>query len=310
MMNRKTLVAMACMTVAAGLSFVSQAVADDMTKSTDMTKTVATEKPMLPPGITSKDLNADKSIEKAFKAVTEDALDKTGFDNLVATLVDQDRERIKKSVTSGSLNNINGSKNQKLVDLINTMQGEWKTKYNHSFDIDYSKVFTKEFILIQTGEVTDANMLVGKWPVDVTLAQDVKDKVQGITGNPADAGKLTQADADKTKSKTFGGDVNLEKGRDVAVVQFVTSQHFGGLNASLIHEAGGWKFDIPNTIDAQKLYDNLTNNLSMVERTHDQWPDDVNEGYRRVAAAVVAAMYDAKYPGDIMKPSAPGSAMR
>ena len=40
---------------------------------------MTSDRPLLPEGITAKDLNSDKSIEKAFKAVTEDAMSKTGF---------------------------------------------------------------------------------------------------------------------------------------------------------------------------------------------------------------------------------------
>ena len=125
------------------------------------------------------------------------------------------------------------------------------------------------------------------------------------TGN---AGKMTQADADEAHKKMFGGNVNLEKGRNIAVAQFQTNQYFSGLNASLIHEAGGWKFDVPNTLTAQRLYDNLVNNLGTLDRSRDQWPADVNEAYRRFTQAVVAAMYDAPYPGEVLKP-VPGAAM-
>jgi len=306
MLNLKSLMALACLGVASGLS-LSQAVADDVTVKTDST-TVRTEnnnnnssmtkitadRPLLGEGIAVKNLNADKAIEKAFKGVTEAAMNKTGFDNLVSYMVDQDRDRINKSLSSGTLNNINGSKNQRLTDLIASIEGGWKAKYNAKFDLDIGKVFTNDYIHIQTGEVTDPQLLVGKWPIQTSLG----------TGN---AGKMTQADADQAR-KMFGGDVNLEKGRNIAVAQFQTNQFFSGLNASMIHEAGGWKFDVPNTLTAQKLYDNLVNNLSAIDRARDQWPSDANEAYRRFTQAVVAAMYDAPYPGEVLKP-VPGSAM-
>jgi hypothetical protein len=244
---------------------------------------------LLPDGITAKDLNSDKAIEKAFKAVTEDAMSKTGFDNLVSRLVVQDKERITKSLTSGTLNNINGSKNQKLTDVIASIEGGWQAKYNQKFSIEIAKVYTPDYIHIQTGEVADADQLVGKWPVMPTL----------LSGN---AGNLTQSDADKTKAHYFGSDVKLEKGRDVAVAQFQTTQSFSGLNTSMIHETGGWKFDIPNTVDAQKLYDNVVNNLTTLDKSRTMWPDDVNEGYRRFTQAVVAALYDAPYPGESVRP--------
>jgi hypothetical protein len=188
--------------------------------------------------------------------------------------VDQDRVRISKSLTSGTLNNINGSKNTKLNDVIADLQSAWKSKYNQKFDLDIAKVFNADFIHIQTGEVVDANLLVDNWPVSV------------------DVGKVTQSDADLTKKKMFGGDVNLEKGRNVAIAHIISSHNMTGLNASLIHEAGGWKFDIPNNLTAQLLYDNLVNNLNYLDLHKDQWPSDVNETYREFTHAVTAALYD------------------
>jgi len=281
MTSRTFCLVAACMTVAAGIPFIPHAVADDPVA---INAAGAAE---LPDGITPKNLNSDRAVERAFKDVTEDSMNKTGFDNLVSRLVDQDRVRINKSVTSGTLNNINGSKNQKLTDAIANIEGGWKTKYNQKFDIDISKVYTADFIHIQTGEVEDASKLVGKWPVQVNLQS-------------GDAGKVTQSDADQAKNKMFGGDVNLEKGRNVAVVQFHSNQSFSGLNASMIHEANGWKFDIPNNVDALKLYNNLVTNLNALDHSRDQWPADVNEGYRRFSEAVVAALYDAPYPGDTL----------
>jgi len=304
MLNLKTIMALACLGVGTGLT-LSQAVADDVTVKTDTTTVhtdntnsnvrITADRPLLPGGITAKNLNADKAIEKAFKGVTEAAMNKTGFDNLVDYMVDQDRDRIKKSFSSGTLNNIDGSKNQRLTDLIASIEGGWKAKYNSKFDLDLGKVYTSDYIHIQTGEVADPNGLVGKWPVMPSIG----------TGN---AGKMTQADADEAHKKMFGGNVNLEKGRNIAVAQFQTNQYFSGLNASLIHEAGGWKFDVPNTLTAQRLYDNLVNNLGTLDRSRDQWPADVNEAYRRFTQAVVASMYDAPYPGEVLKP-VPGAAM-
>jgi len=285
MFKHTTVLAAACLSVAAGLTMVGHAVADDQNKTG---VNVTAERPLLPEGITAKDLNSDKAIEKAFKAVTEDAMSKTGFDNLVSKLVDQDRVRITKSISSGSLNNINDSKNTDLNNVIDSLNGAWKAKYNQKFDMTIGKTYVPSYIHIATGEVSDANLLVGKWPVPASM----------ISGN---TGALSQADANQAKNKNFGGDVNLEKGRNVAVVQFQTTQSFSGLNASLIHEAGGWKFDVPNTLDAKKLYDNVVRNLNSLDKSRANWPDDVDEGYRRFTQAIVAALYDAPYPGEAVR---------
>ena len=280
MLNRISILTVACLAVSSSLYVADRAIGEDMTTNT--TVTIAESDAALPEGIAAKDLNSDKAIEKTFKAITEDAMDKSGLDSLVDRMVDQDRVRIRKTLSSGTMNNINGSKNTNLNDVISRLQATWKTKYNQKFDMDIAKVFSADFIHIQTGEVVDSNLLVGKWPVGI------------------DVGKATQRDIDKANDKLFGGDVNLEKGRYVAIAHIYSSSHnMVGLNASMIHEAGGWKFDVPNNLSAQTLYDNLVNNLSYLDSHADQWPNDVNETYRKFAHAVTAAIYDRHIGVDI-----------
>ena len=89
----------------------------------------------------------------------------------------------------------------------------------------------------------------------------------------------------------FGGEVKLEKGRKVAIAQLAMRHGLPAINASLIHEAFGWKFDIPNTINAQQLYDNLVSNLTYLNNHRDIWPADIHEADGLVSHSVVAALY-------------------
>jgi len=236
----------------------------------------------LPSGITAKNLNDDKAIDKTFKKLAEDAITHDGFDNIVGMVSDQDQARFKENVGKSSWNNVDGNNNKRLNDLAADINNTFKTKYNHDFDMDYSKVFSADFISIMTGEVADPNALVGKWPVTA-----------GPSLNSASAGKVSSADAQEAQNKAFGGKVNLEKGRDVAIAHLKDSHGMPGLTASLIHEtASGWKFDVPNTLTAQKLYDNLVANLSLISAHKDRLPGDINDGYREVTHAIVAALYD------------------
>jgi len=275
------------MTASTGLFVVNAPAADEttVTRTTTVVPGDMREGDLkLPAGITAKDFNDDKSIDKAFKAVTDDALSKNGFDNLVSKLVDQDRDRIKKSLASGhSLTNIDGNNNKRLQDLVADIEGGFKTKYNTKFDIDVGKVYTPGFAHIMTGEVTDPTMLIGKWPVGALPM-----------GNSIDSSaKVNSGDVNQAANKSFGGDVNLEKGRKVALAHFMASHGMKGFTASLIHEnLVGWKFDVPNTMTAEKLYGNLVNNLTFLSQHKDQWPSDVNDAYRQFTHATVAALYD------------------
>jgi len=236
----------------------------------------------LPAGITAKNLNDDKAIDKAFKKLAEDAITHNGFDNIVSMVSDQDYARFKDNVGKSSWNNVDGNNNKRLNDLAADINNTFKSKYNHDFDMDYSKVFTADFITIMTGEVSDPMALVGKWPLTA-----------GPSLNSASAGKVTPSDAQEARDKAFGGKVNLEKGRNVAIAHIKESHGMPGLTASLIHEtASGWKFDVPNNLTAQKLYDNLVANLSMISAHKNNLPGDINDGYREVTHAVVAALYD------------------
>jgi hypothetical protein len=195
---------------------------------------------------------------------------------------DQDQARFKEQVGKSSLNNVDGNNNKRLNDRAADLTNTFKSKYNHDFDMDYTKVFTPDFITIMTGQVADPMALVGKWPVDA-----------GPSLNAGANGKVTASDAQIARDKAFGGKVNLEKGRDVAIAHLKTSHGMPGLTASLIHEtASGWKFDVPNNLTAQKLYDNLVANLSMISSHKESLPGDINDGYREVTHAVVAALYD------------------
>ncbi len=233
MLTRTTLLTAVCLSATAGMFVASLPAADEMTPNPTPMAAVAADKRMdfqLPPGITAKDLNSDKAIEKAYKSAAEDALSQKGFDNVVGLLVDQDRVNIAKSLGKSSYNNVDGSDNKHLNDLALSLSNTFKSKYNTKFDIDIAKVYNPDFMQIMTGEVTDANQLVGKWPLDAIDFDS--------TG-----GKVTPNDAQTAQKKYFGGDVNLEKGRNVAIAHIAASHGLPGLNISMIHEAGGWKFD-------------------------------------------------------------------
>jgi len=292
MLNRISLLTAVCLTASAGL-FVTGASADDVTvtRTTSITNEHANVDFKLPAGIVARDLNADKSIDKAFKAITEDGLSKTGFDNLVSKLVDQDRDRIKNSVPNGkSLSNVDGNSNKRLSDLVASINDSFKAKYNHGFDIDVSKdYFNNNFIHVLSGEVSDPQLLVGKWPVEANSMHDM---------GKGDAGKVNQSDVDQAKNKAFGGDVNLEKGRKVAIAHIPESHGLDSVTLSLIDEKlGGWKFDVPNTMTAEKLYNNLIDNLTYMNSMKDKWPSDINEAHRQFTHAVALSLCDIRAGG-------------
>jgi hypothetical protein len=287
-----------CAAAMAGLFVGGVAAADEVTIQRSTT-VIPADKEMvkldLPPGILVKDLNSDTGIEKAFKNLTEDALSTSGFDDVAGMLADQDYDHVKKSLGKSPFSNVDGNNNKRFTDVVTSLSDAWKAKYNQRFSIDAGTVFANRSLVILTGEVSDPNQLTGKWPLDAGMMK------------ASTAGKATAEDVRQAQDKAFGGRVNLEKGRNVGIATLHSGTTLRDLTASLIHEtASGWKFDVPNTITAQQLYDNLVANLSYLDTHREAWPADVNDGYRLVTHAVVAAIYDVNIAKDSGRASTDG----
>lgn len=248
----------------------------------------------LPPGVEQKDLEEAGDIRNAFEAVTEAALDDDdAFDNIVNRLVDADRDRVAKFKEQDPKPDF-----KPLHDRIATLNRHWKNKYGKEFDLDEKVVFGEAgYVAIAQGEIADPAQLVGKWPVaplaagEARLAAEKEPGKQDKEGAPADTAQQV-----REAGKAAGGDVNLNKGRDVAVARFPAGHAMPALDLSLIHENPDvWRFDIPDNIDGRKLHDNLVKHLNLLG-DGSNWPDDPKDAYRMVAHHVLLALYDVDLP--------------
>jgi len=192
--------------------------------------------------------------------VTNAALTKGGFDDMVKRFNDADRNRL------GTW--INDKNNKEKLDTLDgriaQFQKDWKAKYNEDFKIH------KDDVVFGNANFTVAQGEIGK---DAQLAGE----------------KLPPAD----NTKPFGGDKNLNAGRNVAYVTVAASHGLAELKVPLIHELPDmWKIDVPDRVDGKKLYDNVLKHLTMANEMKDKWPSDVNEGYRMVSHHVLMAILD------------------
>jgi hypothetical protein len=234
----------------------------------------------LPDGITAKNLNQEKDIRReAFGKATAAGVKKDGFSDVVDRLVDQDRNRI---------GQYKQQKNDALDDVISKFHGQWKAKYGKDFDMtraEDERAFSGVQIL--QGEINNPDALAGRWPIAqpmMATARGAEDKAQQAAN---------RQDVDTAKAKTFGGDVNLDKGRDVGVVKVPATMGLPDVYCSLIKEhTTGWRFDIPNNITGQQLHDNLVKHLTMLADHPEQWPADPDQGYGLVGHHVVMALYN------------------
>jgi len=250
----------------------------------------------------SNDAGAGKEeIHDVLAQVAEAAMTKEGLDDLTERLVDADRNRIGQNEAA--------IKNQAEVDgLVAQLQQDWKAKYGHEFDIkDEDKVYDG-FAMIMQGEIAKGARTAGEHVSgDATTAgpgASASGNVGGVSGsatvNPdtgtASANVDNKTTVDTPKANTDGqtaADTNRnDPGRNIANVTIAASHGMPEVKVPLIHEAGGWKIDAPDTLTADKLRDNVKNALTKCKDNKDKWPTDENEAYRAVSHKILAAIMD------------------
>ena len=64
------------------------------------------------------------------------------------------------------------------------------------------------------------------------------------------------------------------------------------LAVPMIHEAGGWKIDVPDSLTAQKLHDSILNSLTKFDENKANWPADKNQAYQEATRQVMDALME------------------
>lgn len=204
--------------------------------------------------------------------VTNAALTKGGFNDMVERFNDADRNRIGPWIKDKN----NKEKLDVLDGRIAQFQKDWKAKYGGDFKIRKDDVvFGIPMFTVTQGEIgKDAQLAGEKLPPAQNVTKDNLGKAQDAAGNTA-------------------ADRNLEKGRNVAYVTVAASHAMPELKVPLIHELPDvWKIDVPDNVDGAKLYDNVLKHLTMANEQKDQWPADENDAYRAVAHHVLMGILD------------------
>ena len=271
-MKRQIACVVALVVAAGGIAMVAgrAAAADDAAKADQ--KVAA---PTLPAGIKEKEIgDATSGIRKTLSTLTEAAVTKGGFDDLVERLVDEDRNRI---------GDFAKQKDETLDGRINQVRKAWKDKYGKEFDLDADKVLQQ--VVTMRGEIEDPQAVASSWPV-----QPAAGGAEAVTAGAAQA-----ADTDAAKSKP-GLNSNIEKGRDVAIAAIPPSHGLPQLNVSLVNEALGWKVDVPTTVSGKQIHDKLLDHLTFLGDHPDKWPSDKDDAGAMFAHHVLMAVYGLDVP--------------
>ncbi|MDB5332843.1 MAG: hypothetical protein JWP03_3994 [Phycisphaerales bacterium] len=263
-------------TLAAGAApFTTLRAADDASNPAPRERTRATEQqPLaLPPGFTAKDVHATNEVKTGLAKLTERAYKKGDWNSLLAELSTQDKERTRE---------FKGGDQAKLDTLIDKIHQQWKAKYGKDFDLDEKKVVFDDRYQIIQGEVSDPAVALTNWPVAASPAEAV---------TAGERNNKTIPD-DKNAQKKEERAQKLTRGRDVAVVRFPAAWGMSEMNVSMLHELPTfYRVDIPNDRGGEQIYNDLVTQLTWLGDHADQWPADINDGYRLFAQRAVAAVY-------------------
>ena len=193
-----------------------------------------------------------EGIRDVLAQVTEAALTKNGLDDMVERFVDADRNRL-------GQNNALDQGNETLNGRIDQFRKDWTAKFNQDFDIkDEEAALPNQTFSIAQGEIRRA------------------DNATGVDNPASPAADTNRNDA----------------GRNVASIQVAASNNLSALTVPMIHEAPDrWKIDVPDTLTAEKLRQNVLDHLTAADNP-SQWPDDVNQAYAQVAHHILMAVTD------------------
>lgn len=193
-----------------------------------------------------------EGIRDVLAQVTEAALTKGGLSDMVERFVDADRNRIGPGADANFAD---------LDGRIDQFRKDWKAKYNQDFDIkDEEAAFPNATFAIVQGEIG-------------------RNAATDTTG--ADSPTSPAADTNRN-----------DAGRNIATIQVAASHGAPALTVPMIHEAPDrWKIDVPDTLTAEKLKQNVLDHLTAADNPA-QWPADVNDAYAMVSHHVLMAVLD------------------
>jgi hypothetical protein len=243
-------------------------------------------------------------VRKSVAGATENAFTKGDFKSFTKYFVDADQKRIGDFKAGDNFAKLDGRLDQ--------FHKDWKAKYNQDFDPDNAvkAAYNDSFARIVQGEIGEARTASGK-----EMPSNEPANVKGGTPDELKRSGVNQPDANS--SKAMGGDTNRESGRNIATVIIpgglkdmklkdaagqAAKGNFGtavdaaagavqnDLVVPMIHQMpDSWKIDVPDSIDGQRLYDNLLRHITMFDEDRSNWPADVNEAYRSATRHVLAA---------------------
>jgi hypothetical protein len=220
---------------------------------------------------------SESDVRQILSQTAQSAVTKGGAKDLSQQFSQADQDRIKDWAKDTT----------QLDQAIDQLRQAYKEKYQQDLDLSKSSemVFTAQFFRIGGGG-DSARQAAARIGSDASAAGGaVRDAASaGATGQQQiDAAKTAGAagtDAAQAASSAIGGQGNS------FIVVIPAGHDQPETSLKLVKEASGWKIDLPEGVDSQKLSQNLQQQISSCTASKDKWPADANEASRAISHSI------------------------
>jgi len=246
--------------------------------------------------------------------LTESALKKGGFNDIVNTFAKADRERI-------MAENVDYSDLDKRIDQF---RSDWKSKYNQDFQIQNPNAVFNSLQVVPGADAKHLTALISS-PVSLNNGQSglnnsAVDPSRSGTSSGNQAGQQTsgqQASGSSSGGRTMNGTVTQDQlSQGEQALGQANSSGIGGSNQTgttggnaqgntsalvksplavtlhLINEGNildTWRLESPG-LSGQQLRDNLIKCVSKLDQNKDQWPSDSLQAQQKVSYEILSAI--------------------
>jgi hypothetical protein len=216
------------------------------------------------------------NIQGTISTATEAAMTRGQLRSVAQRLTTSDEARLSEFVDKD---------HPQLDALIDRLNQAWQARYDQSFSVgDRAAVYPAQIVRIQAG-LTDQALAIRERGDD--RAGEAGARIEGQIGD--DTG--VRAEIRRDDAQPAGA-----RQSNLATVIFPAAGDLPEVHVPLVNEGGlltdTWRIDIPLHVDGQTIHDNLVRSMNKALERQEEWPQDVNEGYRMATHVVMLALLD------------------
>jgi hypothetical protein len=225
------------------------------------------------------DESTTKDIRETLVKIVNDGATKNDFNSFLSYLSKPDRERV-------------GSASKSNLDLLNAaidqFRQDFKSKYNHDFDLSVAHLTTA---MIYAGQDKKSATVSFANPEQTTY----QPMVTTPTSNTPASGNMTPKGGDLGVAQNNNGSTNTNTNMNNANMAAMASLTLNLINEGTIMNE--WRVNAPQR-SLEQIKQNLTRQIQMLDDQKAAWPTDVNMAYQAAAYHILEAFNDTTMASD------------